>query len=311
MKILLTGSSGFLGAVLAAELKAAGHQLVLPGRRPVATAGGEEHPVIAAIEAMSIDEWLPLLKGCDSVVHSAAIAHIGVGCSEADYMAINARAAGRLAEAARKAGCQRFVFISSIRAQVGATSPEVQTETSPEAPTEPYGRSKLQGERLVFRVFPKATIFRPALIVGAEPKANLSLLARVAGLPVPLPFGSFQQRQAFVSLPSIVSAVKLALASPAMQGEIFVLADQPAPSLADMIGWIREGQGRSRWLFPVPQQLLRLPFALIGKGEYFNRLVSGLDVDATKLRKSGWQQAQAPADTFRALGREAARIRRP
>jgi hypothetical protein len=96
-----------------------------------------------------------------------------------------------------------------------------------------------------------------------------------------------------------------------MQGEIFVLADQPAPSLADMIGWIREGQGRSRWLFPVPEQLLRLPFALIGKGEYYNRLVSGLDADATKLRKSGWQQAQTPADTFRALGREAARIRQP
>lgn len=311
MKILLTGSSGFLGAASAADLKAAGHQLVLPGRSPVATADGEERPVIAAIEAMSVEDWLPLLKGCDAVIHSAAIAHIGVGRSEADYMAVNAHAAGRLAEAAQKAGCQRFVFISSIRAQVGATSPEVQTETSPEAPTEPYGRSKLEGERLVLQAFPKATIFRPALIVGAEPKANLRLLARVAALPIPLPFGSFKQRQAMVSLGSVVAAIRLALASPNLLGETYVLADQPAPSLADMIGWIREGQGRPRWLFPVPEQVLRFPFSLIGKGEYFNRLVSGLDADAAKLRKAGWQQAQAPAETFRALGRAPARIRRP
>jgi nucleoside-diphosphate-sugar epimerase len=305
MKILLTGSSGFLGRALAIALQAEGHQLVLPLRRRVGSEPDTQHPVIQSLEAMTIEDWRAPLKGCDAVIHCAAIAHIGVGRSETDYVAVNAHASGVLAAAAQEEGCRSFVFISSIRAQVGATSPDIQSERTLEAPSEAYGRSKLEGEKRVLESFPTAIILRPALIVGPEPKANLQLLVRLSALPVPLPFASLQKPQAMVSVASVQEAIRCALVTNDMRGQTYVLADGPTPNLAQMIGWIREGQGRPSWLFSLPEPLLRLPFLLIGKGAYFDRLVGGLDVDATRLEKAGWQQACAPADTFRALGRDA------
>ena len=292
MKILLTGASGFLGKALAWRLAADGHYLRLPIRQDLL--GGHlprdaETPIIPAIETMQSEAWLRLCEGMDAVIHAAAIAHIGASVAHSTYEAVNRDASGRLAAAAAQSGVTRFVFISSIRAQVGATSPDVQDETILPMPTEAYGRSKLQAEQVIRAALPQATILRPALIIGPQPKGNLKLLLKLADLPVRLPLAALHEPQAMVSLEAVLEAVALALVNPAMQGEIYCLAQEPHASLSDIMRWLRQGLGRSERLFPVPEALLTLPLRLIGKHEITQRLVGGLKVDAAKLRAQGWQ----------------------
>jgi UDP-glucose 4-epimerase len=304
VNILLTGATGFLGGPLAARLQADGHRLILPVRTvgPTLPAGAET-PVIPPIEAMTAADWHPLLGGVDAIVHAAAIAHIGDDVPAAAYAAVNRDAAARLAEAAAAASVRRFVFISSVRAQVGPTSPDVQDDISPPNPTEPYGVSKLQAERLISAVFPAAVHLRPALIAGGAPKGNLAVVAKLAATGLPLPFAGFKAPQAAIGRDNLIAAILLALASERMAGETYVVADEPHPSIADMLLWLREGMGRPARLFAAPAALIRIPAMLAGKAAAYERLTGGLRVDSAKLRAAGWTPRQPISEVFREIGR--------
>jgi nucleoside-diphosphate-sugar epimerase len=306
MRIVVTGGSGFLGKALARRLKQDGHDVVLPLRRhavrldPV-TAGAPE-PEILPLEKMETEHWRPLLAGADAVIHAAAIAHIGPGVAETVYNAVNRDASARLAEAAAVEGVKRFIFLSSIRAQSGPSSPVVQTEQIAPVPTEAYGRSKLEAEGLIRQWLPQATILRPAIIVGAEPKGNLRTLLKLAALPVPLPFGALNAPQAMASLDGVIDAVVLALSHPAMTGETYCVADRPHLSLTEVLTALRQGLGRSRWLLPVPQRLLSLPLAAVGWKAWAEKLGGGLDVDPAKLMALGWHPREPMKTVLQRMG---------
>jgi nucleoside-diphosphate-sugar epimerase len=308
MTIVVTGATGFLGRALVDRLLADSHHVKAPvrGHAHDLPAACDAAPV-GALEALDESGWRDLLAGADAIVHAAAIAHIGPDVPRERYMAVNRDASVRLAEAAASLGIRRFVFLSSIRAQVGPSSTMPQTEALPPHPTEAYGESKLQAERLILAACPTATILRPPLIVGHAPKGNLALLARLAGLALPLPVGGFTAPQAVVSRDNLVDAITHALDAEAMRGETYVIADEPHPSLADMLGWMREGMGRPRRLVGIPPALIGLPARLAGKGEAFGRLTGGLRVDAAKIRAAGYAPRQGVADAFRAIGAAASR----
>jgi UDP-glucose 4-epimerase len=303
MKIVITGATGFLGRAMAARLASEGHELLLPVRRdgaPLSALG--EVTITPPIEAMSVAAWRPLLAGADAIIHTAAIAHIGPSVSEATYAAVNRDATARLAESAAAEGVKHFVFISSIRAQVGATSPVVQTELTAPAPTEAYGRSKLEAEALVLKWLPQATILRPAVIVGPEPKGNLLTLLKLASLRVPLPFGALDAPQAMVSLEGVIDAVKMALDTPAMAGETYCLAEEPHLSLTEVLSALRQGLGRPSWLWPVPAPLLSLPLKVLGKAAMAEKLVGGLTADSSKIGALGWQPQKPLAAVLQRIG---------
>ncbi len=299
MRIVLTGGTGFLGRALAQRLRASGHQVVLPLRQPGEIEGAVP---IQPIEAMSSADWRPILAGADAVIHAAAIAHIGSSVPYTAYAAVNRDAAARLAEAAAAERIRRFIFISSIRAQCGATSDRTQTERTKPEPTEAYGRSKLQAEALILKALPTATILRPALIVGAEPKGNLKGLLRLARLPVPLPFGSLKAPQAMVSLEGMADAVALALVNDGWRA-------RSSASLSSRISRSRRSSRRcaAAWGAAGPRcaagPLLAFPLKLLGRGDIAERLRGGLSVDSAKLAALGWKPARGSG----AYSRESAR----
>ncbi len=300
MRIVVTGGSGFVGRALATRLSGLGHEVVLPLRHPAAAKG--QIP-IKPIEDMTSADWRPVLAGADAIVHCAAIAHIGPSVPHGAYMAVNRDAAARLAEAAAAAGIGRFVFLSSIRAQCGATSDAVQTERTIPEPAEGYGRSKLQAEELILNALPRAVILRPSLVVGRNPKGHLATLIRLARLGLPLPFGSLDAPQAMVALDALVDAVELALAHEAMGGEIYCVAQEPHPTLSDMLAEMRRGLGRNPGLFPCPPALLTLPLKLAGRGDLAERIEGGLRVDAAKLRAAGWEPTVDLSSVLRDMAR--------
>jgi nucleoside-diphosphate-sugar epimerase len=305
VRIVVTGGTGFVGKALAAHLAHQDHDLVLPLRRRLQAHSPSDHikRILAPpLEDMMIDDWRPVLSGADAVIHTAAIAHIGTSVPESAYTAVNRDAAARLAEAVASEGIKRFVFISSIRAQVGATSDVIQTELTPPAPTEAYGRSKLEAERLIRQWLPQATILRPVVIVGPEPRGNLATLLKLAALPIPLPFGALHAPQAMVSLDGVLEAVLMALGHPAMAGETYCLAETPHLSLTEVLTALRHGLNRPPWLLPVPTPLLNLPLRVMGKTAMAGKLSGGLAVDPSKLKALGWQPKESVSAVLQRIG---------
>src|SRR3954452_11630169 len=115
MKILLTGHKGYIGAIAAPLLVAAGHDVT--GFDTDYFAGCDFGGPLASIPEICEDlrnVTLRHLEGFDAVVHLAALSNDPLGDLDASLTYdINQSASVRLAELAKAAGVKRFVFSSS------------------------------------------------------------------------------------------------------------------------------------------------------------------------------------------------------
>src|SRR6202167_548472 len=122
-RVLVTGASGFVGSQLCEALSRQGYAVrgALRTDQPLFDKTAEK-AVVGEIGALT--EWGRALDGVECVVHCAARAHfIGDQRSQRNlYMEANAMGTERLASACVAAGVRRFVFLSSIKVNGGATT---------------------------------------------------------------------------------------------------------------------------------------------------------------------------------------------
>jgi UDP-glucose 4-epimerase len=240
-------------------------------------------------------DWSQLLAGVTHVVHLAGIAHAPGSLPDAVYTRINAEAAGELAEAARSK-IERLVFISSVRAQAGLSADHVITEKHPPRPTDAYGRSKLEGERLVAASGVPFTMLRPAVVYGKGVKGNIASLATLAKTPMPLPFAGLDNRRSLLALDNFVSAISLVLSSERAGNETFLVADAQPISVADLVAAMREGLNRPPHLVKVPLGGVKRLMRSFGREAEWERVSGNFVIDASKLMGIGWRPAVATRD---------------
>jgi UDP-glucose 4-epimerase len=285
--VLVTGASGFIGKHVVGALAKAGWQVRAASRDPTSTLPRAGVEPVAMPDLRSPADWSPLLKGVSHVVHLAGIAHAPGTLPDELYRRINTDAVGELAQAARGM-IKRIVLISSVRAQAGLAADHVITEQDVALPTEPYGRSKLEAERLLAASGVGFTVLRPAAIYGKGVKGNIASLATLAQTPMPLPFGALDNRRSLLALENLASAIALVLISPKAEGETFLAADTEPISVAELVTAMREGLGRSPHLVRVPAGAVKRLMATFGKEADWERVSGSFVIDAAKLRGIGW-----------------------
>ena len=119
MRVLVTGSAGFIGSAIAAALEAQGDEVVRvdwmhPAAHGVAEAPPGTHRLDVR-EAAQDDRFLALLRGVDVVCHQAAM--VGAGVAPRDlpaYAGHNDLGHASLLAALHAAGVRRLVFASSM-----------------------------------------------------------------------------------------------------------------------------------------------------------------------------------------------------
>jgi UDP-glucose 4-epimerase len=144
MKALVTGGAGYVGSVVAAQLLAAGHQVVVLDDLSRGHAGalppGAEH---AAISLMDADALRRPLEGVDAVLHFAALALVAESVEHPErYWHNNVTGTLNLLDAMRAEGVGKLVF-SSTCATYGEPDTVPIAEHEPTAPVNAYGASKL------------------------------------------------------------------------------------------------------------------------------------------------------------------------
>jgi nucleoside-diphosphate-sugar epimerase len=158
MKVAITGATGFIGGAIAREASARGHEVTAPYRNA--------KPDVAGVKWVPWTDWIGQSDRFDVIIHSAAIRHRH-GVPNDEYERINTEVTGNVVARAKRSKVTRFVYVSSI-ATYGWPEPSKLPidETFPDAPIGPYGRSKVETERLVAHAGLPYTIVQPSITYG-------------------------------------------------------------------------------------------------------------------------------------------------
>ncbi|RPH69269.1 MAG: SDR family oxidoreductase [Myxococcaceae bacterium] len=180
MKILLTGSRGYIGSVMAPFLVRAGHEVVgIDTDLYRRSSFGEWKDTIETwpkdVRSLETRD----LAGFDAVIHLAALSNDPLGDLNPQLTYdINHLASVRLAALAKEAGVARFAFASSC-SNYGAAGDAPVNEESELNPVTAYGESKVRVERDVIKLADDSfspTFLRCATAYGVSPRLRFDIV---------------------------------------------------------------------------------------------------------------------------------------
>lgn len=188
MRVLVTGTGGYIGSLLAPVLAERGHEVVgldtgfyLEGWL---YNGVKRFPQWIAKDIRHITE--EDVKGFDAIVHLAELSNdpLGQHSPEITYE-INHLGSVELAKKAKKAGATRFIYTSSCSVY-GLGNDDLKTEESQTNPITAYAKCKVLVERDVAQLADddfSPTFLRNATAYGPSPRMRFDIvLNNLAGL---------------------------------------------------------------------------------------------------------------------------------
>ncbi len=236
MKILVTGTEGYLGCLLADRLLTRGDDVT--GVDTGYYRNGWLYPGVASAALTRLTDIRRLteedLRGFDAVVHMAELSNDPLGQLAPDVTyRVNHAGSVRLAHLAKQAGVRRFVYMSSC--SVYGVAEDWVDESSPVSPQTAYANCKVLVERDVGLLADDSfspTFLRNATAYGASPRMrfdivlnNLAGLAWTTGEIAMTSDGS--PHRPLVHALDIAKAIRCVLDAPldVIHGEVFNVGD--------------------------------------------------------------------------------------
>lgn len=182
MKVAISGGAGYLGALTAAELREAGHEVrvldsLIHGQREVAEELAAKGVEVIEGDVRDAEMREALLTDADAFVHLAAIVGDPACARDPELAAeVNIEASRALFAAAGELGVERVVFASTCSNYGRMSDPTTPiTEDGVLAPVSLYAEHKVEMEKMLLAGDLGATCLRFATLYGAAPRMRFDL----------------------------------------------------------------------------------------------------------------------------------------
>lgn len=294
MKILITGSNGFVGTHLTKKLLDEGHTVYALVRTPSKMAHAHDNLVLLRGDLNTTSlKWVQELPAdLDLCVHTAGIVHSFI---HDEFTQVNVEGTRNLVDSlkTRYAGPFKFILISSLAAAGPTTPGEKKTEDDPDFPVSAYGQSKKEAENVLRAHAPlewTCSIIRPPMIIGPGDVAVLDIFKMVKGRFIILPGpGSKTKEYSFVCVLDLIETILRIVHS--NQSMLLYSAHDHTVRFEELIEEIKR-QMKLSWIVYLP-----LPFLLVKIVSFFLNLIYKIKHHNVRLTPDKINELKAPAWT--------------
>jgi UDP-glucose 4-epimerase len=302
-RALVTGAYGFIGRALRSRLEAEGTRVFGLSR----SARGTDTVTadLGRDPNVQLDDIRP-----DAVFHLAGRVHAmdrGPD-AEAEHIRVTVEGTQHLLHAAAEAGASAFVFFSTCAVMPEGSASELD-ETTPPAPSTPYGRAKLRAEELVLAMNAKGGMrtvcLRLPMVYGPGHKGHLPRMINAIERGVFPPLPRYPGNRSLVHVDDVVAAAILVAQRPEAAGKVFIVAEARAYSSREIYEIVLESLGRRPPAWHVPRAVLA---SMAVVGDVGERLAGRrLPFDTNALSKLSRPAIYSAAKIERELGFKAAK----
>ena len=302
-KILITGSSGFVGGALSSSLSDSGSTVIEAVRSQdnLSKSLNKNSNIFSVGNIDSRTDWSEPLNQAKYIIHCAGITNMKKIKNDKlnTYRLVNVEGTRNLAEQAASRGIKRFIFLSSIKVNGERTfEPKKFKYNDVPMPEDAYAISKWEAEQTLWEISVRTglevVIIRSPLVYGAQVKGNFLNLLNLIAKKIPLPLLRISNRRSFVGIDNLIDLVICCITDARAPGNTFLVSDDEDISTPELIKKIAKIMGKRERLIPFPVFLLNFTGIIFNKSSEIDRLTGSLQVDISHTtQKLGWRPPES------------------
>jgi len=297
MKVLLTGSSGFLGSYIIKYLK----KFPIYDITLLVREYDNQFEGISQISFFDIEKKIKnniKINNFDVLIHCAGLAHVATNknfSSAKKYKVSNLDLTKLLIKFTKSLKIKKFVFLSTInvhstKGNVGKISEETSLE-----PSDYYALSKIKCENVIKRAFhlteTKYVIIRPTVIYDQNSTKNKGNIGRIQNFI--FRYGFFVMpinsgKRSYTSIDNVCSFIEFCLNKSNIDNNTYIISDSIAYKICEFIQLLASAQNKKVLCVKLPDILFKFIMILLRKSSVSKKMFSNHIVSIDKALNTGW-----------------------